>query len=127
VNISGEHPHYHTFTLFSIINNLVTNAVEAILVEGSIELSVERNDDSVVLNVCDNGCGISVKNKPFIFEPGFTTKFDQTGVASNGIGLSYIKNIIEGIGGEIKLLDSVMKKKTTFKLVLPITALTERG
>lgn len=127
VNISGEHPHYHTFTLFSLINNLVTNAVEAILVEGSIELSVERNDDSLALKVSDNGCGISAKNKPFIFEPGFTTKFDQMGLASNGIGLSYIKNIIEGIGGEIKLLDSVMTKKTTFKLVLPITALTERG
>ena len=81
----------------------------------------------VIIIVNDNGSGISEKNKRFIFEPGFTTKFDQTGIASNGIGLSYIKNVIENIGGRLNLLDTAETNKTSFEIQLPVTSLTERG
>lgn len=127
VNISGTYPSYHAFTLLSLLNNLIANAVEAIPREGRIELSVTRNGHLVEIKVCDNGCGIPEKNKRFIFEPGFTTKFDTAGMASNGIGLSYMKQIIEEIGGEIKLLDSAVSKETTFVVIFPSEALTERG
>jgi two-component system sensor histidine kinase YcbA len=79
----------------------------------------------VNIRINDNGCGISPKIKPFIFEPGFTTKFDQIGIASNGIGLSYIKNFIENIGGEIKLIDSTKTEGTTFEIQLPSASLIE--
>jgi two-component system, sensor histidine kinase YcbA len=126
VNISGDHPHYRTFTLFSLINNLVANAVEAIDQTGRVVLTIERFDDFVKIRVNDNGSGISSKNKQYIFEPGFTTKFDPTGIASNGIGLSYIKNVIEKSGGEIKLMDSTKKDGTTFEIQLPIASLIKR-
>ncbi|MEH6905229.1 sensor histidine kinase [Neobacillus drentensis] len=127
VNISGDHPYYRTIILFSLINNLVSNAVEAIFNKGLIELTVKRMDEMAIIIVNDNGSGISEKNKRFIFEPGFTTKFDQTGMASNGIGLSYIKNVIENIGGRLNLLDSAESNKTSFEIQLPVTSLTERG
>lgn len=125
VNILGKHPHYHTFILLSLINNLVTNAVEAIKKEGQIVLTFEKVDDRIKIRINDNGCGISSKNKLFIFEPGFTTKFDQSGVASNGIGLYYIKNVIENIGGEIKLIGSKETEGTTFEIQLPVASLIE--
>ncbi|WP_312475875.1 sensor histidine kinase [Neobacillus sp.] len=127
VNILGEHPYYRTVILFSLVNNLVSNAVEAIIEKGQIELAVSRVDDMVHIMVSDNGPGISEKNKPFIFEPGFTTKFDQAGIASNGIGLSYIKNVIENIGGELQLLDADVRNRTSFEIRLPVASLIERG
>jgi two-component system sensor histidine kinase YcbA len=127
VNIAGEHPRYRTFVLLSLINNLVANAVEAIHQTGQIVLTVERINDRIKIRIHDNGSGISPKNKAFIFEPGFTTKFDHNGIASNGIGLSYIKNIIEHNGGEIKLIDSTKTEGTTFDILLPVASLTERS
>jgi len=126
VTILGEHPFYRTVILFSLINNLVSNAVEAINEKGNVELTVGRVKEMIHIIVSDNGPGISEKNKPFIFEPGFTTKFDQMGIASNGIGLSYIKNVIENIGGELKLLDTDEINRTSFEILLPVASLTER-
>jgi two-component system, sensor histidine kinase YcbA len=125
VHISGAHTQYRSFILFSLINNLVANSVEAINEQGKITLDVRKKDKMVGITVCDNGSGISTKNKPFIFEPGFTTKFDDSGIASNGIGLSHIKNVIENIGGEINLVDT--PTNTTFDILLPVASLTERG
>jgi two-component system sensor histidine kinase YcbA len=127
VHISGDHPRYHTFVILSLINNLVSNAVEAIHETGHIVLTVDRSNDMIKIRIHDNGSGISPKNKPFIFEPGFTTKYDLNGIASNGIGLSYIKNVIENIGGEIQLIDSTQAEGTTFEILIPIANLTERG
>lgn len=125
VHISGNHQHYNTFILFSLVNNLIANSVEAILKQGQIKLSVTKTGDTIEIIVSDNGSGISNKNKQFIFEPGFTTKFDETGNPSNGIGLSHIKNVIETIGGEMELLDTT--GETTFGIQLPEACLTERG
>lgn len=125
VHISGHHQLYNTFILFSLVNNLVANSVEAIIKQGQIKLTVSKAGDTVEIIVSDNGSGISNKNKPFIFEPGFTTKFDDTGNPSNGIGLSHIKNVIETIGGEMELLETT--GETIFGIQLPEASLTERG
>ncbi|WP_232490126.1 sensor histidine kinase [Neobacillus cucumis] len=127
VNISGEHSEYHTFILLSLINNLVANAVEAIHQEGQIVLTVERVREQVKISIKDSGNGISEKNKMYIFEPGFTTKFDQAGIASNGIGLSYTKNVIENLNGTINLVESEKGKGTTFEILLPVNNLTKKG
>ncbi len=127
VRISGEHPEYRTFILLSLINNLVANAVEAIYQEGQIVVTVEKVQDLVKITIKDNGNGISNKNKVYIFEPGFTTKFDQAGIASNGIGLSYTKNVIEDLDGKINLIESSKEKGTTFEVQLPVVNLTKKG
>jgi two-component system, sensor histidine kinase YcbA len=128
VKISEKHPRYHTFILFSLINNLVSNAVEAIRDHGEIILTVNKSKEMVIIMVSDNGTGISAKNIPFIFEPGFTTKFDKTGIASNGIGLSHIKNVIEENGGIITLLDDPAHTEiTSFEIQLPEKGLIQEG
>lgn len=128
-DISGDHPLYHTFMLLSVINNLVSNGVEAIAESGKIHLKIDRCDDHAVIQVSDSGSGISARNRGLIFEPGFTTKFDQTGVSSNGIGLSYVKNVVENLDGTIMLEDESFSPlyKTIFTVTLPIESLTEKG
>ncbi|MDN3019111.1 sensor histidine kinase [Paenibacillus sp. BSR1-1] len=126
VIIHNEHPKYHTFILLSLINNLLANAVEAIHQAGEIVVTVERIQDLVKITIKDNGRGISEKNKVYIFEPGFTTKYDQAGIASNGIGLSYTKNVIENLDGKIHLIESSKEKGTTFEILIPVENLIKK-
>ncbi|NMD68746.1 sensor histidine kinase [Bacillus sp. DNRA2] len=128
-NILGIHPSYNTFTILTMINNLVANAVEAIDSKGEIIIGAKIDLDMLMLQVMDDGPGISERNQELIFTPGFTTKFDNAGKASTGIGLSYVKDTIEKIGGTI-ILDSNEQDnhfRTIFTIFLPIDKLVERG
>ncbi|MCJ7992160.1 hypothetical protein MUB15_28220 [Priestia sp. OVS21] len=57
-SILGEHPRYHVYLFLSLINNLVTNAVEAIEKEGAIIIDVCREEDRILLYVRDSGPGV---------------------------------------------------------------------
>ena len=46
--IDGVHPHYHIYTILSIINNIVTNAVEAI--QGMGTITIDINKTTILLN-----------------------------------------------------------------------------
>lgn len=128
-NVAGDHPPYHTFMLLSVINNLATNAVEAIHQAGEIHLEISRDHDTLMIQVKDTGPGITDRNRQLIFEPGFTTKFSQDGNASTGIGLSYVKNTIENIGGKIILEPHGwnIAFNTVFSIKVPIRSLTIGG
>jgi signal transduction histidine kinase len=93
------------------IRNVVDNAIEAVGPEGKIYLRAYReNADWVVVAVQDTGPGIpeSVKNK--IFESFVSTK--EKGM---GLGLAYVKRVIDACGGRIDI-KSTEGKGTTFKL-----------
>lgn len=116
---------YHTFILLSIINNLVANAIEAINQTGKITIAVELQEEHIIISVSNNGPLIPEKQKEIIFQPGFTTKFDSTGKASSGIGLSFVKEMIQELGGSIKLIDTSHPVETTFVINLPLHQVTE--
>lgn len=124
-HIKETHPPYQAISLLSIINNLLSNAVEAIDEAGTITLSIDKFQTHLALKVTDDGCGIPPKNLNLVFQPGFTTKFDQTGKASNGIGLSYVKRMIEDHGGTIHLVDRDQSRGTTFNIYIPMHRLIE--
>lgn len=86
------------FQLMSILQNLVSNAIEA------VDYSKKNNyvkiyhtiaGDCHIFKVSDNGLGISPQNLIYIYNPGFSTKFDyDTGYLYRGIGLTHVKNLI---------------------------------
>lgn len=127
-DISGAHPPYHTFMLLSLINNIVSNAIEAIVDTGVILLKVCRMEDRIIIQIKDNGPGIIGRNRPLIFEPGFTTKFDIAGAASNGIGLTHVKSVIDNLNGSIELEQENTDQEfaTIFTIKLPISSLARR-
>lgn len=127
VDIKGEHEPYHTFLLLSIINNLVSNAVEACKAIGHISLSISKMEDQLVMEISDDGTGIAAKHKVLIFEPGFTTKYNETGIASNGIGLTFVKDVVGHLDGSIRLQNAEGIMNTSFIIQLPIEQLMERG
>lgn len=127
VSIEGEHPHYHVFTMLSLINNMVANAVEAIQDDGVISIYVTREDEQVMLKISDNGPGVLPRRRRLIFKPGFTTKYDHAGAPSTGIGLSYVKEVVEEQQGEVALLDEADGTGAAFLIRLPIESIREKG
>lgn len=125
--IEGEHTQYHVYTVLSILNNLVANAVEAIDRVGTITIHVKKQGAVVTFEVIDDGPGISGKYKELVFKPGFTSKYDQTGTPSTGIGLSYIKEMVTELGGEVILQDRDAERGCKFIVRLPESSLTKEG
>ncbi|MEI7024407.1 sensor histidine kinase [Paenibacillus sp. y28] len=120
----GVHPLYPVNTLLSLLNNLVANSVEAINSTGSITLSAAREEEVLLLQVQDTGPGIPPKIHHALFEPGFTTKYDASGNASTGIGLYYVRELTEGLQGEVRFESSPDGKAgTCFTLRLPLNNL----
>ncbi|MDW7615619.1 sensor histidine kinase [Peribacillus simplex] len=117
--------HYHVYTVLSLFNNLVANAVEAIKEKGIVSLSLRELCDNVEFKVADNGPGIPKKYQTVIFKPGFTSKYDHFGTPSTGIGLSYVKEVVKELGGDI-LLESKIDG-AVFSIKLPIHKLIQKG
>lgn len=101
--------------LFSwVIENLVKNAIDAMVGTGKIALSIKTNEKNVLLTITDSGKGIPKHLYQKIFSPGFTTK-----KRGWGLGLSLAKRIIEDYhDGKIKILKSEVGKGTTFLITL---------
>ncbi|SHI86021.1 HAMP domain-containing protein [Mesonia phycicola] len=101
--------------LIRVVTNLVKNAIQASeeVENPKIEVAVKTDDSNVILQVKDNGQGISKENKDRIFEPKFTTK--SSGM---GLGLGIIKTIIEAYEGEINFI-SPEGEGTTFIVKFP--------
>lgn len=100
--------------LHQVLLNLLLNSLQAIDNNGKIAVTVERQSDSAVIEVADNGRGISPENLPNIFRPFYTTKGDGT-----GLGLSLARRIVEDHQGRIDVTSTV-GKGTTFAVVLPL-------
>ena len=97
-----------------VIENLLKNSLDALDPEGSISIDVKNEQSQIIIDVTDNGKGISKKNLPFVFKPGFSTK-----KRGWGIGLSLSKRIIEFYHkGQLFVKNSEIGKGTTFRIVL---------
>ncbi|MBI3542782.1 MAG: response regulator [Deltaproteobacteria bacterium] len=90
----------HDTRLVQVFVNLMTNAVQAMGEGGALRVSAAREPDGgVLVEIADNGAGISAENMARVFEPLFTTK----GENGNGVGLTVCKSIVESYGGTIRL------------------------
>ena len=99
-----------------VFNNLLRNAIQAIPMEraGKIEIRLKNVENWLVVQVEDNGCGISDEIKEKMFLPNFTTK--SSGM---GLGLAIVKNIINMSNGDISYT-SVEGEGTLISLRFPI-------
>ena len=97
-----------------VIENLIKNAIDAMLGKGELTLSVSSNNNKILINISDTGKGIAKSQYKKIFNPGFTTK-----KRGWGLGLSLSKRIIEDYHtGKIIVKNSEINKGTTFQVIL---------
>lgn len=99
-------------------NNLINNAIQAIPEdkEGKIRIRIKKEENLFLVEIEDNGTGISHDKKPNIFVPYFTTK-----TAGTGLGLAMVKQIVENHNGSI-YFTTQEGKGTVFTIELPCIA-----
>lgn len=111
------------YDIFAILNNLIINSIEACDDNNTINIIGEVSKKALLIKVLDNGTGIEEEVLPYIFNIGFSTKFDEdTGAMSTGIGLCHVKNLLEDLHGTIEV-KSEINKGTEFAINIPITSL----
>ncbi|MFJ7935396.1 ATP-binding protein [Sporosarcina sp. NPDC096371] len=104
--------------LLALLNNIVANAVESIAGTGEIHFTLYEDAERICMQIRDTGKGIPIEDIPIIFEPGYTTKFNDRGVAATGIGLSHVQEIIQMLEGQIQV--QATGEGTTFHIQIPI-------
>lgn len=111
--------------LLALLNNICANAVEAISTTGKISIKVYEESALTWFIIKDTGGGISKEDHGIVFEPGYTTKFNDSGVAATGIGLSHVKEIITTLEGQVQI--ESFDKGTTFKVNIPTENIRKGG
>jgi len=101
--------------LNQVWTNIIDNAIDAMGGQGELILRAYAQDDSVVIEIADNGPGIPPKIQSRIFEPFFTTKPPGVGT---GLGLNITYNIVQKHLGQIKVTSQ--PGATCFQVTLPI-------
>jgi signal transduction histidine kinase len=85
--------------LRQVFTNLLANAMDASSPGGQIDVRVFQDSDGVIVEVCDEGTGISEENRERLFQPFFTTKGEQ----GTGLGLWVSQGIVQKHGGTISV------------------------
>jgi signal transduction histidine kinase len=108
---------YQPVLLGWVLENLIRNAVDALPDQkGRIEVRALRLGDQVIIDVEDNGKGMTAALRRSVFRPGFTTK-----KRGWGLGLSLARRIaVQGHKGQLDVFQSTPGKGTTFRLSLPM-------
>ena len=94
--------------------NIIQNAFDAVGENGVVQLKYYKFDNTLTIEISDNGIGIPSEQQKKIFDLYFTTKKD-----GNGLGLSIAQKIIHQHNGTITF-SSKQNQGTTFKLQLPV-------
>jgi signal transduction histidine kinase len=101
--------------LNQVWTNIIDNAIDAMSGNGELRVRTYRDDGCVVVEIGDNGPGISPQVQPHIFEPFFTTKAVGEGT---GLGLDTVQRIVKKHRGNIQV-DS-RPGNTRFQVFLPL-------
>ena len=116
-NIIG---HWDNTRIEQMLTNLMTNAIKHGKPGGEIQLKIYAKDDSVCINIHNDGDPIPKALRDKIFENKFSQNNSRldSNQRSYGLGLFIVKEIVEGHQGEIELKTS-KKEGTSFIISLP--------
>jgi signal transduction histidine kinase len=108
--------------LRQVFQNLIDNATKYMREEGAKEICVAARWETreVVLSVTDTGMGIAAEDLPQLFRVFRRAKnASMLKIPGKGVGLAYVKSIIENYGGRL-WAESVVGEGTSFYLALPV-------
>ncbi|MGL5380031.1 sensor histidine kinase [Clostridium sp.] len=103
-----------------ILNQVVGNSIKYLNKEESkIIVSIRKNENNIILDIEDNGAGISEKDINRVFEKGFTGENGRTFGKSTGMGLYLCKNLCDKLGLGIHIY-SKANEGTKVSIIFPI-------
>ncbi|MGK3990133.1 response regulator [Sorangium sp. So ce136] len=108
--------------LTQVFVNLLINAAQSIregrVADNLVEVRTREQDQEVIAEVVDSGCGVAEEHLHRLFEPFFTTKRAGEGT---GLGLAICRSIVESCGGSIGI-SSKVGVGTCVRIRLPVWA-----
>ena len=99
-----------------IIVNLIVNARDAMPSGGTLRVSTSADNGEAIINVTDNGVGMTKAVQRRIFDPFYTTK----GLRGTGLGLATVYGIVQHAQGRVRV-ESTVGAGSTFTVYLPRT------
>jgi two-component system, OmpR family, phosphate regulon sensor histidine kinase PhoR len=106
--------------MVNVFLNLLSNSVKYSVEKPEIIITAELQTNDVLIHFTDNGIGIPLKYQKFIFDKYFRVPTGYVhDIKGFGIGLSYVKMVVEAHHGEVKVV-SVPDKGSTFTVRLPL-------
>jgi two-component system phosphate regulon sensor histidine kinase PhoR len=107
--------------LSNAIYNLIDNAIKYSNEKPDVTVSSVNGNDRLIISITDLGIGIEKKYLAKIFTKFFRVPTGNVhNVKGFGIGLSYVKNIVDAHGWKIET-ESIPGKGSTFRIIIPIT------
>ena len=111
--------------LFELFGNLLDNAIEATqrspLPHAPVEVLIKLSEQELIIEVADQGVGITPEMRDRIFERGITTKTR----GDHGIGLYLIESYVTQAGGAIEVADNT-PRGAIFSLFIPATGIARQ-
>ena len=112
-----EHLYTDQKMLTQIVMNLGYNAIK-FTEQGSVKISIDREDSALKINVQDTGIGIAAHNLDAIFEE-FWRATAFTGEPGTGLGLAIVRRYVRALGGTVNV-QSTLNEGSQFTVQLPI-------
>ncbi|MEK7355113.1 MAG: ATP-binding protein, partial [Bdellovibrionota bacterium] len=117
---------FDTDEFIQVITNLIRNSIQSIKArrladpqapKGQITIATSYLDESLVIDIGDNGIGIPEQYRTKLFEMQFSTKGKDEGT---GLGLTISRRFVRAFGGDMELLKSAPNDGCTFRIQLPV-------
>jgi two-component system phosphate regulon sensor histidine kinase PhoR len=103
----------------NVLNNLLDNAIKYSLFMPSITIATESRKGEFLISVTDQGIGMAKDVLGSVFEPFYRVPTGNVhNVKGFGLGLSYVKKIVEAHGGQVSV-KSKLGEGSTFEISLP--------
>ncbi|MGC1204282.1 MAG: two-component regulator propeller domain-containing protein [Flavobacteriaceae bacterium] len=116
--------YYDRYKLERVFYNLISNAFRYTPSAGEITISIQKDNQSIIIQVEDSGVGIAKEYQDKIFERFFevaaNNKPDNNYNKGTGIGLSIAKNIVDLHKGELTVRNNENNKGSIFTVKLPL-------
>ena len=112
-------------TFSSVIINLVENAVKYSAAGSPINVTLNVIDEEIIIEIIDQGMGISDQEKPRVFEKFYRVGAESTrSTKGTGLGLFLVKSVINDHQGKVHVFNNT-PKGSIFRITLPLEVATE--
>ena len=106
--------------LHAMLSALMDNAIKYCVSKPIVTLFVSNSNDNSTIRIADNGIGIAPREQRRVFDKFYrVSQGNRHDTKGYGLGLYYVRNIVERHGGKIAMR-SALGKGTEFEITLPI-------